>query len=113
MPPISRIKVGIMQVLRRVPLFTRWQRVLVDAGYDSPANQHQAQHWFHVEYIVSARIKASNFVPQPCRWVVERTFAWLGKYRRLSKDFEGLVETAEACIYAAMVHLMTRRLATL
>jgi putative transposase len=45
------------------------------------------------------------------RWVVERTFAWLGNYRRLSKDYERLCETGEALIYAAMSRLMARRLA--
>jgi putative transposase len=46
------------------------------------------------------------------RWVVERTFGWLGRSRRLSKDYEYLAETSEALIYAAMVRLMLRRLAT-
>ncbi len=49
----------------------------------------------------------------PWRWVVERTFAWLGNYRRLSKDYEYWVYTSDAMIYAAMVHLMVRRLARL
>ena len=44
------------------------------------------------------------------RWIVERTFGWLGRYRRLSKDYEGLPETSEALIYAAMSRLMLRRL---
>jgi transposase len=44
------------------------------------------------------------------RWVVERTFAWLGRYRRMSKDYEYLTETGEAFIYAAMIRLMLRRL---
>lgn len=44
------------------------------------------------------------------RWVVERTFAWLGRNRRLSKDFERLPETSEALIYLAMSRLMLRRL---
>ena len=44
-------------------------------------------------------------------WVVERTFAWLGRYRRLSKDYEQLPESSEAMIYAAMRRLMLRRLA--
>ena len=54
---------------------------------------------------------AKGFQLLPRRWVVERTFAWLGNYRRLSKDYEVLPETSEAFIYAAMVNLMTRRLA--
>jgi len=52
-----------------------------------------------------------GFVVLPRRWVVERTFAWLGRYRRLSKDYEQLPETSEAMIYAAMVRIMLRRLA--
>ena len=47
----------------------------------------------------------------PRRWVVERTFAWLGQNRRLSKDFERLSSTCEALIYIAMARLMARRLA--
>jgi putative transposase len=45
------------------------------------------------------------------RWVVERTFAWLGRYRRLSKDYEFLPETSRTMIFAAMSCLMLRRLA--
>ena len=44
------------------------------------------------------------------RWIVERTFAWLGRYRRLSKDYEGTTESSESWIYIAMTHLMLRRL---
>ena len=44
-------------------------------------------------------------------WVVERTFAWLGRCRRLSKDYEALPETSEAWVHVAMVHLMLKRLA--
>lgn len=51
-----------------------------------------------------------GFVVWPRRWVVERTFAWLGRYRRLSKGYEQLPEASEAMIYAAMVHLMLKRL---
>jgi putative transposase len=43
--------------------------------------------------------------------VVERTFAWLGRYRRLSKDYEALPETEEARIYLAMIRLLLARLA--
>ena len=46
----------------------------------------------------------------PRRWVVERTFSWLGQNRRLSKDYERLCASAEAFVYAAMIRLMVRRL---
>ena len=51
-----------------------------------------------------------GFVVLPRRWVVERTFAWLGFHRRLSKDYEALPETSEAMIYVAMIRLMLARL---
>ena len=51
-----------------------------------------------------------GFSVLPKRWVVERTFAWLGRCRRLSKDYEGLMESSEAWIHLAMSGLMLRRL---
>jgi putative transposase len=45
------------------------------------------------------------------RWIVERRFAWLGRYRRLKSDYERLPETTEAVIHIAMIRLMVRRLA--
>jgi putative transposase len=52
----------------------------------------------------------SPFAVVPRRWVVERTFAWLGRYRRLSKDYEYLTATSEAVIYLAMTRLLLGRL---
>lgn len=52
-----------------------------------------------------------GFVVIPKRWIVERTFGWLTRYRRLSKDYEYDTETSEATIRVAMIHLMVRRLA--
>ncbi len=51
-----------------------------------------------------------SFEVLPTRWVVERTFAWLGNYRRLRTDYEGRTELSEAFVYVAMIHLMLRRL---
>jgi putative transposase len=60
--------------------------------------------------IVTTPPEQVGFVVQPRRWVVERTFAWLGTYRRLSKDYEELPDSSEAWIYAASIHLMLKRL---
>lgn len=50
------------------------------------------------------------FTVLPRRWVVERTFGWIGRYRRMSKDYEYLTESSEAMVYLAMTRLMLRRL---
>jgi putative transposase len=52
-----------------------------------------------------------GFEVLPRRWVVERTFGWLNRWRRLSKDYEQLPQTSAAMIYATMSLVMTRRLA--
>ena len=54
---------------------------------------------------------AEGFKVLPKRWIVERTFAWLNRYRRLSKDYEFFAQTAENFIYLAMINLMLHRLA--
>lgn len=54
--------------------------------------------------------ESKKFQPVTGRWVVERTFGWLGRWRRLSRDYERLESTSEATIYGSMVHLMSRRL---
>jgi putative transposase len=61
--------------------------------------------------IVKRKGDLKGFAVLPHRWVVERTFAWLGNYRRLSKDYEYWTETSAAMNYAAMSHLMLQRLA--
>ena len=53
-----------------------------------------------------------QFTVVPRRWVVERTFAWLGRYRRMSKDYEALPDTHRAMIHICMIRLMLRRLAS-
>ena len=60
--------------------------------------------------IVKRGDDARGFVVLPRRWVVERTFAWLGRCRRLSKDYEATTSSSEAFVKLAMIHLMARRL---
>ena len=61
--------------------------------------------------IVRKQVGQIGFAVHPRRWVVERFFAWLGRNRRLAKDFEGTVTSAAAFLYAASVMLLTRRIA--
>jgi transposase len=63
--------------------------------------------------IVKRSDAAKGFVLLPRRWVVERTFAWLNRNRRLAKDFEATIESAVTWLYIASVQLMSRRLAAL
>jgi putative transposase len=60
--------------------------------------------------VIKRTDNTQGFKRLPKRWVVERTFAWLGRYRRLSKDYERLPETSESMIQLAMIHIMVRRL---
>jgi putative transposase len=53
-------------------------------------------------------IGAKGYVHLPKRWIVERTFGWLGRYRRLSKDYETNPRSSETWIYIAMIHRMAR-----
>jgi len=61
--------------------------------------------------IVQRPPHAQGFILLPRRWIVERTFAWFGHCRRLSKDYEYCPQSSEAMVYVAMIRLMTRRLA--
>jgi putative transposase len=61
--------------------------------------------------IVSRPEGVKGFLLLPKRWVVERTFGWLNRFRRLSKDYEYLTQTSETMIHVAMINLMVRRLA--
>lgn len=56
------------------------------------------------------RKPVKGFVVLPRRWVVERTFAWIGRSRRMARDYEGKTGTEEAWLYLAMIHLMLKRL---
>lgn len=57
-------------------------------------------------------VNVQGFVVLPKRWIVERTFAWLARYRRNSRDYEKTAASSEAIVYIAMINLMSRRLAS-
>ena len=63
--------------------------------------------------LVNRSAQGKGFQRLPHRWIVERTFGWFNKWRRLSKDYEYLTETSETNIRVVMIHIMARRLAPL
>jgi putative transposase len=89
----------------------RLKKVWADGGYAG-----QLEAWVEsfagcVLEIVNRGATQIGFEVLPHRWVVERTFAWLNRNRRLSKDYEVLPRTSECMIYIAMINLMLHRLA--
>jgi putative transposase len=85
--------------------------IWVDGGYRGQLLDWVVEHCrFHLQLVLRNDAR-KGFVLLPRRWVVERTFAWLNHHRRLSKDYERLVESSETLIYIVMIRLMLRRLA--
>lgn len=83
---------------------------------DSAYARNQLPAWVQATFrwvlqTVLRPVHAQGFVVLPKRWIVERTFAWITRNRRHSKDYERNPETSEAMIYIAMINLMSRRLA--
>ena len=97
-------------LLKAQPLTGRVQHMWADSSYRALVGWVEATFGWSVE-IVAKLANQVGFAVQPKRWIVERTFAWLGKYRRLSKDYEEQPDSSEAWIYAAMSHTLLRRLA--
>ena len=89
---------------RRLP---RLAKVFADAGYRALAGWvARRRHWL-LEFVLK-RPGQKTFEVQKWRWIVERTFGWFGRYRRLSKDYEHNPASSEAWIYIAMIHRMSR-----
>jgi len=92
--------------------FPRLEEVQADNKYHS----HELNRWLRVHHrkynvvVLSREAGERRFVPLKSRWVVERTFAWLGRSRRLSKDYEHTPESSEAVVRIAGIHHYLRRL---
>jgi putative transposase len=86
-------------------------RMFADSKYHNYALYEWVEGNARWELVIVRRPEgAEGWVRLPIRWTVERTFAWLGKCRRLSKDREKSVVSAEAFVKLAMIHLMLNRL---
>ena len=86
------------------------KHIWADGGYAGALVAWALKLWRCTIEIVK-RTEAHTFRVLPRRWVVERTFGWLGRYRRLSRDYERQAHTGETMVYLAMIRLMLTRLA--
>jgi transposase len=104
---------GAVEVLNSVRHRYPWLRhVFADGGYGGEklkGRLRKVGRW--TLQIIKRSDHAQGFEVLPRRWVVERTFAWLGRCRRLAKDVERTIASAEAWILVANLRLLTRRLA--
>ena len=100
-----------LALVRLVGRFPRLERIWADGAYAGKLVLWARNVGGWTLELVRRPANQNTFEVIPRRWVVERTFAWLGRYRRLSKDYEELPQTTEAWVYAAMTGLMLRRLA--
>lgn len=101
-------KLVMMRIAGRFP---RLERIWADGAYAGALIEWVRSFGKWILDIVKRPEDQRGFVVLPRRWVVERTFAWLGRCRRLSKDYERLIETSETMVIISTVHLMLRRLA--
>jgi transposase len=104
---------GAVDLLTSIRALYPWLRhVFADGGYagEKLADALIGLGCWSIE-IVKRPDAAKGFVVIPRRWVVERTFAWLGRCRRLAKDFEATIESAVAWVLVAHIRTITRRLA--
>ena len=88
-------------------------KLYADGGYQGPGFRlavKEIMAGLNVE-IVKRSDQAKGFLVLPKRWIVERTFAWLGRCRRLAKDFEATIASAIAWLLLAHVRMLSRRLA--
>ena len=91
-------------------LFPRLKLVWADSAYAGQlVDWAYAMGGWMIE-VVKRATHSHSFEVLPRRWVVERTLGWLGRNRRLSKDYEELTESSEAWVHIAMIHLMLKRL---
>ena len=99
---------GAEEVFRRVGgALPRLAVVWADAIYRAFSGWVAAHCRWRLE-IVSKRPGAEAFEVLPQRWIVERTYGWFGRYRRLSKDYAHNPRSSETWIYIAMIHRMSR-----
>ena len=103
---------GAKLVMQRIKgAFPRLALIWADGGYRGLLIEWVWEFASWTLEIVKRNDDLKGFHILPRRWVVERTFGWLGRHRRMSKDYEQLTENSEAMVLIAMINLMSKRLA--
>jgi Transposase DDE domain len=102
------------RVLDRLDMsnYPRLELVRGDGKYRNDGLEGYLEHnapGYRLE-VVERPAGSKGFVLEPKRWVIERTWAWLGRYRRLAKDVEYYTESSEAMIQIGAIHIMLKRL---
>jgi len=92
-------------------LFPTIKKIWADGAYKGDLSDVVKETLGAVLEIVEREAGQKGFQPLPRRWVIERTFAWFEWYRRLSKDYERLIECSEGIIYLASIRIMLKRIA--
>jgi putative transposase len=87
----------------------RLRKLRAECGYAGALIDWVREHLDAILAMAARDPEQPGFHVLPRRWVVERTFAWFGRYRRLSKDYEKLTESSEAMVYLASIHIMLKR----
>ena len=108
---MSDRRAGARLVAGLLPLWPTIRTVIADAGHESRKLAAEIKHHEGWQLLIVKRSEPA-FKIVGLNWIVERTFAWLGRYRRLAKDYEYRVQTSETLIQIAAVRLMLGRLAT-
>ncbi len=112
-------RAGAKLLLQTLPevLYQRLERIWADGGYRGKLVKW-VKKTFNVVLEIVLRLRSdavtvptAGFAVLPKRWIVERTLAWLGRYRRLSKDYEQLLENSEGMVLLASIHHLLKRLA--
>ncbi len=102
---------GAVFVLEEVDeAWPRLEKIWVDQAYNGDIADELYKQYHIILEIIAKPATQQGFVVVPRRWVVERTFAWLGRYRRLSKDYEYRPEYSESWVYIASIARMIRKL---
>ncbi len=97
-------------LMKMVGYFGRLKLIWADGGYAGEFVRTAKSLFKRTIEIVKRSDDMKGFVVLPKRWIVERTFGWFSRYRRLSKDYETLCESSEAMIHLAMINIMLHKL---